>query len=199
MRSFTTDTQKGHRPNAFIPHSAMSSSAALSREATLPTVHLLHGLPGSGKTTFARQLEASTGAILLNHDELTATVLGSTPTTPDFQRWSQPLHELIWSLTAKLVGRKFDVILDHGFWTRADRDAARARVHALGALPKLYALTCDAATADARVIARNRQALPGALMLDQATLDFFRAKFEPLAADEPHIEIDNNLPPLPSS
>ena len=47
-----------------------------------PTLTLMVGLPGAGKTTRAKELERETGAIRFTPDECTCSCLGTTSTTP---------------------------------------------------------------------------------------------------------------------
>ena len=160
----------------------------------MPTIHLLHGLPGSGKTAFARRLVADTGAVLLNHDAVRTAVFGFDPPKEGFEEYTARIHELIWVFTEKFVRHGVDVILDHGFWTRSERDEARARSRSFGAEPRFYRMVCPDAIADARVLKRNEAAEPGTLYVPPGALDVFRARFQPMEADEESIPIRTDLP-----
>ena len=157
-------------------------------------IHLIHGLPGSGKTVFARKLEADTGAVLLNHDAIRTAVCGFDPPKEDFQEYTKRIHGLIWMLTEKFIAHGVDVILDHGFWTRAERDEARAHARSIGVEPRFYRMECSDSMADARVLKRNEASAPGTLYIPPGALDVFRARFEPMGADEPSISIRTDWP-----
>lgn len=158
----------------------------------MSTIHLLHGLPGTGKTTFARRLAADTGAVRLNHDEWMTALYGHNPPAEHFADYHDRILALIWQMTAEFVARDIDVILDHGFWTRASRDQARAKAAELSAACRLYALVCPPAVADARVLQRSTELKSGVLDINQAALDIFRTRYEPLAPDEEHLAVDTN-------
>lgn len=92
----------------------------------MPTIHLIHGYLGSGKTTFARRLEAETGGLRISIDDWTST-LSNDPVHRD-----RELFERVWRLMAHLwpsiaQSGTQDVILDFGSG-RASNATTRAVV-----------------------------------------------------------------------
>ncbi|MBP6506299.1 MAG: ATP-binding protein [Opitutaceae bacterium] len=158
----------------------------------MPTVHLLHGLPGTGKTTFAHKLAAELNAVRLTHDEWMTILYGTNPPAEHFADYHDRVLSLIWKMAAEFISHDIDVILDHGFWTRKSRDAARAQTQAIGATPKFYRLVCPDPVADARVLERSKNPRPGVLLIDAAALELFRSRYEPLGEDELHIIVNTH-------
>lgn len=143
-------------------------------------------MPGCGKTSFATKLAAGGRCVALSHDEWIVGLLGTGPSSEDFQRFAAPVHELLWRQTEKIVAAGCDVALDFGFWTRAKRDTARARVLAMGAEPRCYAFECTVEEAWLRIRRRNADAAASsAIHLSEATFNALVAKVEPLMPDEP--------------
>jgi predicted kinase len=89
----------------------------------------------------------------------------------------------------RVLGAGVDVVLDFGFWSRAARDEVRRRVLAVNAVPRLYWVRCDRATALARCRARN-QNLGGSLFISDPTFELLEQRFQPLDADEPFELVD---------
>ena len=81
------------------------------------------------------------------------------------------------------------MVLDLGFWSRKERDQAKARARASGADVLLYRVDCPEHVARERLRARNEK-LDGDLLITDATYDLLRMRFEPLAADEERKEVD---------
>lgn len=170
-------------PNHFVKRYCQRRVAYLS--AAPPKVHLLFGMPGCGKTSFATKLAASGRSVALSHDEWIVGLLGPQPSSEDFQRFAAPAHELLWRQAEKIVAAGCDVALDFGFWTRAERDAARARVRAMGAEPHCYAFECTVEDAWRRIQRRNADAATASIHISEATFNALVAKVEPLMPDEP--------------
>ena len=61
----------------------------------MATLHLLHGPVGSGKTTFARQLERKIRAVRFTPDEWMIRLYGDRPPVETFQETLDRLYELI--------------------------------------------------------------------------------------------------------
>jgi predicted kinase len=154
----------------------------------MAVVHLIHGYLGAGKTTFARDLAASTGALSLSSDEWYLRLFTSgEPTSRLDEGAQQRLGALLYELWPSLAAKGLDVVLDFGFWTRGERDQARRLATAVGATVKLYWVRCSEDDARLRVQARNGAA--GQFFLDDQAFEALKAKFQPLEEDEEYEEI----------
>jgi predicted kinase len=155
----------------------------------MATAHLVHGFLGVGKTTFAKQLERSLPAIPFTHDEWMVRFYGTDPPAHLFGGHSRAVTEQIDLLWPRCLELGVDVVLDLGFWSRKDRDQAKARARARGADVLLYRLNCPEHVARARLRARNEK-LDGNLLITDATYDLLRMRFEPLTPEEERREVD---------
>src|SRR4029079_7192104 len=97
---------------------------------------LICGLPGSGKTTLAKQLAPRVPAVRLCPDEWKHD-LGID--YYDEQRRVQ-LEDRLWRLGHELLALGQSVILENGFWTRGERDELRLSARALGVAVELHSL-----------------------------------------------------------
>lgn len=93
-----------------------------------------------------------------------------------------------WKRSVPDASLGLDVVLDFGFWTRRDRDAARAKILLLGAQAHLYRLSCSDDEAWRRVEKRNAN-LQGSLLIVRNTFEMLKERFEPLDPEEARIEI----------
>lgn len=78
-----------------------------------------------------------------------------------------------------------NVVLDYGFWSRAERDHVRAVVENTGAAHLLWAVNCSDDEARKRIAFRNRSA-DRSLHITAGTFDLLKARLEPLGPDEPY-------------
>jgi predicted kinase len=96
---------------------------------------LVCGLPGSGKTTLTRRLPDEGAAIRLCPDERMAGL--------GIDLWDEGfrgrLEAQLWDLT-QVLRRGQSVVLEFGFWSRAERDQKRLRARALGVTVELHCL-----------------------------------------------------------
>jgi predicted kinase len=90
------------------------------------------------------------------------------------------LLEEVW---LRCLALGVDVVLDYGFWRRADRDHVRSLVQSVGADAILYCLACSDEEARARIEQRNLSSARS-LFIAPATFEALRSRFEPLDADE---------------
>lgn len=94
-----------------------------------PVLYAFCGLPGAGKSTVARELEKTTGAIRLNVDEWVAA-LGI-----DFwdDAFRHKLDRRLYNHGLTLLKYGQSIILEDNFWTRCERDEHRKVARKLGA------------------------------------------------------------------
>lgn len=154
----------------------------------MPTAHLIHGFLGVGKTTLARRLAETVPAIRFSHDEWMARLYGNDPPVEHFPEFYRRVSEQLEQIWPRCLELGVDVVLDFGFWTRRERDAFRAKVAAVGALARLYQVTCYEEEAWRRIEERNAD-LQGSLYIARNTFEILRRRFEPLGSDEECIEI----------
>jgi predicted kinase len=148
----------------------------------MATLYLLCGLPGSGKTTLARQLERERNALVLSEDVWMARLYPEAHGHDDAKR--ERLKAVQWEIAARALRIGVDVVLDWGFWGRAERDDFRARAAALGACAELHYLDVPRDELIARLTARNANLPPDSFPVTIAELDAWRCWFQPPEDDE---------------
>jgi len=127
----------------------------------MPTVHLICGTLGAGKTTLARRLARETESVRFSLDEWIMQLFGTEAPEPmQFPWWverAQRCSLQIWALCRQLLSVDRDVILDFGFPTREHRAEYIALARAAGATVKLYVVNADPSLRRQRVRSRNEQ------------------------------------------
>jgi predicted kinase len=150
----------------------------------MATLLLMCGLPGSGKTTLAKRIERERDALRLTPDEWIARLYGQRLTPPALDWCRDPVEALQWELAERALRLGVNVILDFGFWSRAEREEFRARAAALGARSEVYFLDVPRAELSAHIAARNAEPLPGTFRVTETQLDAWWKVFEPPTDDE---------------
>lgn len=155
----------------------------------MPTIHLIHGFVGAGKTTFSKKLAAERGALRLSPDDWMGVLYGANPPAEHFAEYDRRIKTIMWETAVAAIGAGADVILDYGFWRRADRDDYRARAAALGAEAILYCLQCPEDVMRKRALKRTAERPPGALFIDENALNVFMSRYEKVNFSEEHAVI----------
>ena len=134
------------------------------------------GLPGSGKTTLAKQLVMTRDAVRFCPDER-MTQLGLS--LRDESR-RDTIEALQWSLAQELLRSGRTVVIEWGTWGRWERDRLRAGARELGVSVELRLLDAPLETLFDRVMRRPVEHPP----LSMVDMERFAAVFERPAAEE---------------
>ena len=158
----------------------------------MATAHLLFGFLGSGKTTLAKELEGCHRAIRFTPDEWMARLFGEDPPAAIFKEKEAAILDLLEPMWMRCLHLGVDVVLDYGFWSRAERDHVRKLVGSSGGQVLLYNVECPAEEAWRRVSARNRQN-HRSLYIAPATFDLLKDRVEPLQSDESYRTVHSKM------
>jgi len=147
----------------------------------MATLHLVCGLPGSGKSTFAKKLASeSPQALHLNADEWMDRIVKDGY---DEERRAE-VEAIQWEIAQKVLRFGIDVILEFGFWTRKERDKFRNRAKELGADTKLHYMSVPRDELWHRLQKRNEELPPYAFEVKESDLDEWIKIFEEPTPDE---------------
>lgn len=157
----------------------------------MSTLHLLCGLPASGKTTHARRLEAA-GAVRITLDEWLLTLYGldelagrdAADHRARFRARMERVYALVEPLAEGLLRRGQDVVFDFGLWERADRERFRALAGRAGSRARTTYFAAPIELLAARLEARGRDLPPGCFPITPAALRAFAPRFEAPGPDE---------------
>ena len=124
----------------------------------MTTLYLMVGLPCSGKTTRAKQLENEVSALRLTPDEWHVSLFGHDTYEkydPDHDRRHGLIESMLWRVAARVLSLETNVILDFGFWAKEERDDFRSRARELGARSEVIFMDIDEEELMKRVRTRN--------------------------------------------
>ncbi len=106
----------------------------------MATLHLNVGLPSSGKTTLARELEQELPALRLTLDEWHIHLYGQDADDPEHDARHSLIEALLWTVAGRALELGTNVILDYGLSAREEREAYRLRAKRLGAASEVHYL-----------------------------------------------------------
>jgi predicted kinase len=154
-------------------------------------LHLMVGLPCSGKTTLARQLEAKYSALRLTTDEWHIRLFGhdygagmTESDEAEHDSRHDSVESLMWDVAARVLTLGADVILDFGCWVRSQRDDYRSRTKDLGADFEIHFVTAPEEVLLERIRARNDMASEGTFFIPESKLKEWVRIFEPPSSEE---------------
>lgn len=154
------------------------------------TVYLLCGFIGAGKTTFAKKLEARTGAVRITKDEWLIQMVGNDPTIAGYEAFDSRMCGLSRDVAFQLAAKGIDVILDEGFWEKDQRDEMRRRTAEAGARAVMYYLDTPIDTIRERVARRNTTPAKDSFAISAELLDFYLQYWQPPDEDEDYVLAD---------
>lgn len=146
----------------------------------MATLHLMVGLPGSGKTTLAKQLEQSEHALRLTPDAWQIALTARQVYVPgtEHDELHTRIEHIMWEVAARVLTLGGNVILDFGFWAQEERDDFAARARALGADCVVNYVAAPLSELKRRLARRNAAADDTRFIIDPDCLDAWYAAFE---------------------
>lgn len=148
----------------------------------MATLHLISGLPASGKTTYATQLRDQVNGVLFCLDRWLITLFGrySLPDVGQDEHTRRVLacRELIWESAAELLQRSVDVVLDDGFFYREHRMRHVALAEGIGASATIHFVDTPLDEVRVRLERRNADLPRYNFHIDPGTLQGFLAMIE---------------------
>ena len=164
-----------------------SASSASGRTGQL---FVMVGLPASGKTTRAREIETEWNALRLTPDEWMIPLFGE----PEAGRRRDVLEgRFVW-LAMRALPLGINVILAFGVWSREERSALRHLASSVGATCELVYVEVDEAEQRRRVATRLGSERESTFPMSEDDLSGFRQLFQ--APDRAELEC-SEIDPAP--
>jgi predicted kinase len=140
----------------------------------VPTLILMVGLPGAGKTTRAMELATAYGAIRFTPDHWMIPLFGDN--MADGKRFV--LEGRLLSVALQTLRLGTSVVLDYGLWARDERSALRWLARDSGAACRVVYLPVDKEVQLARIAQRQRTAPHQTFPMSEADVDRWRTQFQ---------------------
>ena len=124
----------------------------------MATLHLMVGLPCSGKTTYAKQLAVEEKALLLTPDVWQMKLYGQDFPGPYHDKRHDDIEKIMWDIAKRVLSLGTSVILDFGFWNQDERIDLRQRANDLNANFRIHFMDVSKDELIKRLAERNQQA-----------------------------------------
>jgi len=160
----------------------------------MATLHLMVGLPCSGKTTTAKKLEKEYNALLLTTDKWHIKLFGNEAIEieKDHDKKHERVEEMLWEIAKRVLILGVDVILDFGFWGKAERIYFKDKSKELGIKFKIHYMNIEKDELYKRLDERNKELPEGAFRIPKENMDEYIKIFQPVEDDEYLEEIKRN-------
>lgn len=165
-------------------------------------LHMISGLPCSGKTTFARKLETELPALRFSPDEWLEPFVGAKDWDKDpetFSRQRLKMEALLLEFALRAVNQGVNAILENGFWAKEERDQYRAKAAARGVEVELHYMDVPQGELLARLKKRNANLTPGTFYIAESQLAGWFDTFEPPGVDELGRAVENGKSDTPTA
>jgi predicted kinase len=168
----------------------MSPAPAPDSQRPRPTLFVMVGLPASGKTTRAKEIEKAEQALRLTPDEWMIPLFGE----PEGGKREILEGRFIW-LAVRALRLRTNVVLDFGVWTKDERSALRFLAQTVGASCELVYLEIDGLEQRRRHDKRFSAEPDTTFLMSDDDLRSFREQFE--VPDEAELlSSESGSPPL---
>jgi predicted kinase len=156
---------------------------------TAPTVHLVAGSTGAGKTTFSIRLAEQERALRLSIDEWMTTLFGPDQPTPIEFSWMMDrinrCETLMWATALEAARRGIGCVIDCGLTRAAHRQKFGDLAREAGLPVVLHWLDVDVEERWRRVERRNTErGETFRLEVTRPMFDFIEQMWEPPTAEE---------------
>jgi predicted kinase len=142
------------------------------------------GLPCSGKTTLAQNLEHKLPALRLNLDEWHIRLFGQDAEEPEHDARHSLIEALLWNIASRALELGTNVILDYGFWAREEREEYRSRAKHLGASSEVHYLDVPEDELLRRLAERNSRPSQESFLISAEAMKPWIAFFQKPTLDE---------------
>ena len=152
----------------------------------MPKVIMMCGKICSGKSTHAEALRRAGRAIVLSVDEILLALFGQDA-GEKHDEYAARAKSFLYRKSLDILESGADVILDWGFWTKKEREDAKAFYAARGIPWEFHLIQVDDREWQRRIDERNRAVLAresGAYFVDVGLFRKFQTLFEPPDARE---------------
>ena len=150
----------------------------------MATLHLMVGLPCSGKTTLAHKLEHELPALRLALDEWHISFFGQDADEPEHDARHILIETRLWNIAGRALELGMNVILDYGFWAREEREDYRLRAKQLGASSEVHYLDVPADELLRRLEKRNSRPSQESFIISAEAMKPWIAFFQRPTFDE---------------
>ena len=150
----------------------------------MATLHLMVGLPCSGKTTLAQKLEHELPALRLNLDEWHIRLFGQDAEEPEHYARHSLIEALLWKIASRALELGTNVILDYGLWAREEREDYRLRAKQLGVSSEVHYLDAPEDELLRRLKERNSRHSQESFLISEEAMKPWIAFFQKPTHDE---------------
>lgn len=146
----------------------------------------------SGKSTYCEKLRVNNNAVILSVDEITLVLFGQN-VGEKHDEYVEKLEKYLFEKSLDIISVGVNVILDWGFWTKAERDYAREFYSSRNVRHEFHYIDISEETWHMRLDKRNKEILAGeveAYYVDDNLKDKVESIFESPDKNEINVWIE---------